>query len=71
MKAQCQSPISPSYGVSICLRQRGGEHLGVGGSKLFHLLSSSVCRWTCGHGPCNNVNQQRLLFDCWEDEFLG
>lgn len=41
------------------------------GSILFHLLSSSVCRWTCVRGPCNNVLQRRLLFDCWEDEFLG
>ena len=41
------------------------------GSSLFHLLSSSVCRWTCVRGPCNNVLQRRLLFDCWEDEFLG
>lgn len=41
------------------------------GSISFHLLSSSVCRWTCVRGPCNSVLQRMLLFDCWEDEFLG
>ena len=47
-KAQSQSPISPSYGVSICLQQRGWEHLGVWINFIspFELISLSMDMWT-------------------------